>query len=449
MPVTAFGPPDDRNRMPQFQVEALDPKGKRIRAEVSAANVNEAISKIKTRGYKPMKVVPKEGGGKTADNGDAEEAPAAPGGGASNAIGAVGSTKKRGRTGFGGVSAKDLCRFTVQLSVLMNAGLPIVRSLKILSQQMKPCALKNITLDIGDDVETGSSLSEAMAKHPKAFDKLYTNMIRAGEAGGVLDVILERLAQYMEKTEALKRKIISAMIYPAVVITIAVVVVLSIMTFIVPQFDAVFKDIGVPLPAPTLLLLSVSNFIKGYWWTFLVLPPVAFFGLRAWAKTKSGAFYVDKLKLAVPVMGTIFRKAVIARFCRTLGTLLQSGVPILEALNIVKGTVGNEIVSIAIGKVHDSVKEGETIAEPLGASGVFDDIVVNMIDVGEETGELDKMLLKIADTYDSEVDAAVSGLVSIMEPVLIVGLGVTVGFIVVALFMPLVSLLEGIGGTDG
>jgi type IV pilus assembly protein PilC len=283
-----------------------------------------------------------------------------------------------------------------------------------------------------------------MSKHPKAFDKLYTNMIRAGEAGGVLDVILERLAQYLEKTEALKRKIISAMIYPAVVITIAIVVVLSIMTFIVPQYQTVFEDIGVALPAPTQMLLTLSDFIKSFWYVIILSPVIIFVGLRTWAKTKSGAFYVDKMKLTVPMLGTIFRKAVISRFCRTLGTLLQSGVPILEALNIVKGTVGNEIVSVAIGKVHDSVKEGETIAEPLGASGVFDDIVVNMIDVGEETGELDKMLLKIADTYDNEVDAAVSGLVSIMEPVLIVGLGVTVGFIVVALFMPLVSLLEGI-----
>jgi type IV pilus assembly protein PilC len=326
----------------------------------------------------------------------------------------------------------------------MDAGLPIVRSLKILSQQMKPCALKGITGEVGDDVETGSSLSEAMAKHPRAFDKLYTNMIRAGEAGGVLDVILDRLSQYLEKAQALKRKIVGAMIYPAVVVTIAVVVVLAIMTFIVPQFEKVFHDIGIVLPAPTQLLLAMSGFVKGYWWLIVMAPPGIIFGLKSWAKTKSGAYYVDRFKLVLPIIGTIFRKAIIARFCRTLGTLLQSGVPILEALNIVRGTVGNEIVANAIGKVHDSVKEGETIAEPLGAAGVFDDIVVNMIDVGEETGELDKMLVKIADQYDIEVDIAVGSLVHVMEPALIVGLGVTVGFIVVALFMPLLSILQGL-----
>jgi type IV pilus assembly protein PilC len=327
----------------------------------------------------------------------------------------------------------------------MDAGLPIVRSLKILGNQQKPGLLKNIVIEVSEDVETGSSFSEALAKHPKTFDKLYVNMVKAGEAGGVLDVILQRLAGFMERMEALKRKIIGASIYPAVVITIAVAVVLAIMTFIVPKFQEVFKQVKVPMPALTLMLMSISDVIKNYWWAIVATPFVFLFVIKAWGRTKGGRLTIDRIKLNAPLVGPIIKKSVISRFCRTLGTLLQSGVPILEALAIVKNATGNEVVSNAIGTVHDSIREGESIAEPLAACGVFDDIVINMIDVGEETGELDKMLLKIADNYDAEVDAAVSALMSVMEPILIVGLGFTVGFIVVALFLPLISLLEGIG----
>jgi type IV pilus assembly protein PilC len=327
----------------------------------------------------------------------------------------------------------------------MDAGLPIVRSLKILGNQQKPGLLKNIVIEVSEDVETGSSFSEALAKHPKTFDKLYVNMVKAGEAGGVLDVILQRLASFMERMEALKRKIIGASIYPAVVITIAVAVVLAIMTFIVPKFQEVFKQVKVPMPSLTLMLMGISDVIKTYWWAILATPFVFLFIVKAWGRTKGGRLTIDRIKLNAPLVGPIIKKSVISRFCRTLGTLLQSGVPILEALAIVKNATGNEVVSNAIGTVHDSIREGESIAEPLAACGVFDDIVINMIDVGEETGELDKMLLKIADNYDAEVDAAVSALMSVMEPILIVGLGFTVGFIVVALFLPLISLLEGIG----
>ncbi|MDP6959480.1 MAG: type II secretion system F family protein, partial [Planctomycetota bacterium] len=284
-----------------------------------------------------------------------------------------------------------------------------------------------------------------LSKHPKAFDKLYVNMVKAGEAGGVLDVILQRLSNFMERVEELKRKIIGASIYPVVVIGIAVLVVLAIMTFIVPEFRKVFDSVDVPMPAMTVFLMAFSDFCVNMWYMFLIIPLVGYFGLKFWAKTDTGAAIVDKLKLHAPLVGTIIRKSVISRFCRTLGTLLQSGVPILEALQIVKNAVGNEVISAAINTVHGSIREGESIAEPLGQSGVFDDIVINMIDVGEETGELDKMLLKIADNYDVEVDAAVGNLMSILEPVLIVGLGITVGFIVVALFLPLISLLQGIG----
>ena len=314
---------------------------------------------------------------------------------------------------------------------------------------MRPSLLKNISATVADDVETGSSLSESLARHPKAFDKLYVNMVRAGEAGGILDVILQRLASFMEKAEAIKRKLVGASVYPAVVMTVAVGVVIVVLTFIVPKFEEVFKQVGTTLPGPTQLLIDVSNVVKSIWFLIILLPIILFILLKLYMKTKPGRLMIDRFKLNMPFLGILIRKAVTARFTRTLGTLLQSGVPILEALNIIKGAAGNEVVANAIAQVHDSIREGENIAEPLAQSGIFDDMVINMIDVGEETGELDKMLLKIADTYDSEVDIAVSSLMSILEPILILFLGLTVGLIVLALFMPLVSLLENIGGKTG
>jgi len=438
--------------MPTFTVEAMDAKGKRIKTDIEAGSANDAIAKVKSKGYKPMNV--KEKAGAAPEPAPTAQATATPPPGTARAQQAPppvsaaptgGKTAKKGLFLAGRVKHKQLTQFTQQLSVLMDAGLPIVRSLKILGNQQKPGLLKNIVIEVSEDVETGSSFSEALAKHPKTFDKLYVNMVKAGEAGGVLDVILQRLAGFMERMEALKRKIIGASIYPAVVITIAVAVVLAIMTFIVPKFEEVFKQVKVPMPGLTLMLMSISNVIKEYWWAIVAFPFVMMFVLKAWGRTKGGRLTIDRIKLNAPLVGPIMKKSVISRFCRTLGTLLQSGVPILEALAIVKNATGNEVVSNAIGTVHDSIREGESIAEPLAACGVFDDIVINMIDVGEETGELDKMLLKIADNYDAEVDAAVSALMSVMEPILIVGLGFTVGFIVVALFLPLISLLEGIG----
>jgi len=444
--------------MAGFTVEAVDSAGKKIKVDVEAASANEAISKIKGRGFKPVNVKEKAGAGMLAGaapgaSGEhkAGTAPTAGQGQVAAAFAGVGGgAKKARRTIFmGRVKHKQLTQFTQQLSVLMDAGLPVVRSLKILSNQMRPCLLKNITAEVAEDVETGSSLSEALNKHPKTFDKLFVNMVKAGEAGGVLDVILQRLAAFMERMEALKRKIIGASIYPIVVITIAIAVVLAIMTFIVPKFEDVFKSVKVAMPPMTMFLMGISNFVKNYWFILLGAPVVLFFILKAWGRTKGGRHTIDRVKLHAPLLGPIIKKSIIGRFCRTLGTLLQSGVPILEALNIVKNATGNEVVASAIGKVHDSIREGESIAEPLAQSGVFDDIVINMIDVGEETGELDKMLLKIADNYDAEVDAAVGALMSILEPLLIVGLGFTVGFIVVSLFLPLVSLLQGIGTSKG
>lgn len=443
--------------MPLFNVEAVDNQGKRIKTQIDAATANDAIMRVKVQGYKPVSVKEAKSDGAAAaapaakpptgataapaKGGPAPGAPAAP---------PPRAPKVRKKVGFtlpflgGGVSHKQLTQFTHQFSVLMEAGLPIVRSLKILANQQKPGYLKDVTEQVAEDVETGSTLSEALSKHPRVFDKLYVNMVRAGEAGGVLEEVLKRLSDFMEKAQALRRKVIGASIYPIVVISIATIVVLAIMTFIVPRFKEVFQSVGVAMPAMTLVLLKISDFIKSYWFVLLLAPPAVYFLIKAWGRTKSGRFTIDKIKLKMPIVGMIIKKTITARFCRTLGTLLKSGVPILEALNIVKNATGNEVVAQAIGKVHDSVREGESIVEPLAACGVFDDIVINMIDVGEETGELDAMLLKIADIYDAEVDAAVAALVSIMEPLLIVGLGATVGFIVVALFLPLVSLLTGL-----
>ncbi len=439
--------------MPTYTVEAMDNKGKRIKAEIEATSANDAIAKMKQKGFKPMNVREKADGRQAATPAVAPP-PAGSGmgpaqAGAAPAVAAIptgGRVPKKSLFMAGRVRHKQLTQFTQQLSVLMDAGLPIVRSLKILGNQQKPGLLKNILVEVADDVETGSSFSEALAKHPKTFDKLYVNMVKAGEAGGVLDVILQRLAAFMERMEALRRKIIGASIYPIVVIMIAVAVVMLIMTIIVPKFQEVFRQVNVAMPTLTLILMGISNFIKNFWWAIVAAPIIAWFAIKAWGRTMSGRLIIDRIKLNLPLIGPIVKKSVIARFCRTLGTLLQSGVPILEALAIVKNATGNEVVAAAIGKVHDSIREGETIAGPLAASGAFDDIVINMIDVGEETGELDKMLLKIADNYDAEVDAAVSALMSVLEPMLIVGLGVTVGFIVVSLFLPLISLLEGISG---
>ncbi len=439
--------------MPTFTVEAMDSKGKRIRAEIEAANANDAIVKLKQKGYKPMNVKEKTAAAAQPPPPPAPAA-AAPGGerprkpapAPVSTVPTGGKASSRGFSLFGGhVRHKQLTQFTQQLSVLMDAGLPIVRSLKILGNQQKPGLLKNIIVEVSEDVETGSPLSEALAKHPRTFDKLYVNMVKAGEAGGVLDIILQRLAAFLERMEALRRKIIGASIYPAVVMCIAIGVVLAIMKFIVPKFADVFKSVNVDMPPMTLMLMAISRFVETMWWAILAFPFIAYFLIKAWSRTRTGRLSLDRMKINAPLIGPIVKKSVIARFCRTLGTLLQSGVPILEALAIVKNATGNEIVANAIGQVHESIREGETIAEPLAASGVFDDIVINMIDVGEETGELDKMLLKIADNYDAEVDAAVAALMSVLEPLLIVGLGVTVGFIVVSLFMPLIALLEGIG----
>ena len=416
--------------MPVFNYEALDSQGQEVKSTIEAESEEDAITKIRQMGYFPTTVR-----GKGADKAAAK-------GGA-----AAGGTKRKGPgIVIGGVSQKDLVVFTRQLATLVDAGLPIVRSLKILEGQFKPGLLKYAVGTVAEEVEGGNTLSEAMVKFPKVFDRLYVNMVKAGEAGGVLDTILDRLAVFMEKANKLKKQVMSSMIYPAAVITVAGGILAIIMIKIVPQFQKMFSEMGLELPGPTLLLISLSMILKTYWYLLPGVPFVGMMFLRLLKKTKPGKWILDKASLKVPVFGQIVSKSTISRFCRTLGTLIASGVPILDALAIVRDATGNVIISNAIQKVHESIREGENIAGPLAQSKVVDAMVVNMIDVGEETGELDKMLIKVADNYDDDVDALVTGMMSLIEPILIVGMGVSVGFIVISLFLPLIKLMEKMGG---
>ena len=355
----------------------------------------------------------------------------------------------RSKTGRARVSTKALTQFTTQLSTLQDAGLPIVRSLKILEGQLDRGPFKSVLGEVTEEVEAGSPLSESMARHPTVFDGLYTNMVKAGEAGGVLDVILSRLSGFMEKSEKLKKRIQGAMIYPAVVFTVTVAILLLIMIFVVPKFEEVFRQLpGLgELPALTQALQAFSRFLIDYWWVIGLGIFALWFGAKLFAATAFGRRLMDRVKLRLPIIGSLVRRIVVARFSRTFGTLIASGVPILEALDICQHTAGNVVMEESLIGVRDSISEGGTIAEPLGESGIFDDIVVNMIDVGEETGELDKMLIRVADNYDDEVDVAVGSLVSIIEPIMIVFMGGAVFLIVLGLFLPLLKLIQNIEQT--
>ncbi|MDB5357234.1 MAG: pilC [Phycisphaerales bacterium] len=415
--------------MPTYTYEAMNSSGQEVKDEVEASTKEDAIKQIRGRGYFPTTIREKAAKKKVAKK----------------SVGGSGAPTRKMPISIGGVPRKQLVNFTRQLSTLQDAGLPILRSLQILEQQQKPGLLKAIVGGVGDEVEAGGTLSDAMAKYPKAFDKLYVNMINAGEAGGVLDLILSRLADFMEKAAKLKKKVIGAMIYPAVVISIAVGVVTMIMIFVIPKFEQIFVDFHLDLPAPTQMLLALSRwFAVQYGWAYVLFSPVAFTIIWRLIRLGDGGRYAtDVIKLKIPILGMILSKTAIARFTRTLGTLISAGVPILDAILITKETSGNEVFARALVKVHDAIREGESMADPLRATKVCDAIVVNMIDVGEETGDLDKMLMKVADNYDSDVDVLVGSLISILEPVMVVVLGVIVGFIVVALFMPMITLIQG------
>ncbi|MEE2912543.1 MAG: type II secretion system F family protein [Planctomycetota bacterium] len=432
--------------MPTFVYEALNAAGKAEKGRIEAENSEEAMAAIRKNGFFPTTVREdklKEGSSKKGDSKSEKK---------------KSRKRKRGlNISIGGVKTKILTQFTRQLSTLQDAGLPLLRSLVILEQQQKPGKLKTILLDVVEDVESGTSLSDAMSKHPKAFDRLYTKMVAAGEIGGVLDVILQRLANFMEKAERLKSRIKGAMIYPICVIVVAVGIVTGIMYFVIPKFKDIFNDFDVTLPGLTLWLIDASLWIAGtpesgeqaipgYIW-IVASPFLIYFFFALIRKTKPGRAVCDIVLMKVPVIGNLIEKTSVARFTRTLGTLIAAGVPILEAVLITRDTSGNHVYEKALNEVHDSIREGESVASPLREAKVCDSIVVNMIEVGEETGDLDVMLVKVADNYDEEVDVAVSALLSLLEPMLVVVLGGIVGTIVLALFLPLVKMIESVSDT--
>ncbi|HWW60462.1 MAG TPA: type II secretion system F family protein [Thermoanaerobaculia bacterium] len=347
---------------------------------------------------------------------------------------------------FGGkVPPQQIAIFTRQFSVMIDAGLPLVQCLEILGSQQEHKVFKRTLIQVRQDVESGSNLADAMRKHPKVFNDLFTNMVAAGEAGGILDTILQRLATYIEKAVKLNAQVKSAMIYPVAVISIAVIVVTIILWKVIPVFAALFKGLGAELPMPTRIVIALSNFIADYWWIIGIVIGTGVYSIRRYHATYKGKRVLDGFLLKVPVFGMLLRKIAVARFCRTLATLTSSGVPILDGLQITAKTAGNSIVEDAIMATRKSVEEGKTISEPLGDTDVFPSMVVQMIAVGEQTGALDTMLSKIADFYEEEVDVAVAGLMKLLEPVLIAFLGVAIGGIVIAMYMPMFSLIGQIG----
>jgi type IV pilus assembly protein PilC len=345
----------------------------------------------------------------------------------------------------GGVPAQLIAIFTRQFSVMIDAGLPLVQCLEILGSQQENKTFRRTLLQIRQDVESGSSLADAMRKHPKVFNDLFTNMIAAGEAGGILDTILQRLSQYIEKSVKLQGQVKSAMIYPVAVISIAVIVVTVILWKVIPVFASLFAGLGAELPLPTRVVIALSNFIADFWWLIGGTLGGGFFAIRKYHATYKGRRVLDNILLKTPILGMLLKKISVARFCRTLSTLTASGVPILDGLQITAKTSGNSIVEDAIMKVRKSVEEGKTISEPLADTKVFPSMVVQMIGVGEQTGALDTMLSKIADFYEDEVDAAVAGLMKLLEPVLIAFLGVAIGGIVIAMYMPMFALIGQVG----
>ena len=430
----------------KFEYIALDSSGQESRGVVDAANPNEVVGQLRQAGYFPTSVVEEGKGG-----GAAVKA-------AKKTVKAITPSTKAAKSGGitlfqrKTVKSKVLMIFTRQLATLIDAGLPLLRGLGVLAKQEKDLVLKGTITAIADSVQGGSTFSESMAQHPKIFNKLYINMVKAGELGGVLELVLNRLAEFQEKAQKIKNKVVSAMAYPVIVLLIALVILLFLLAFIVPKFQAIFNDMlnGKPLPFLTVMVINASDSVKHYWYVIVGVAVVVIFGYKALIATAGGRVFVDKVMLKMPLFGDLTRKSSISRFSRTLGTLVTSGVPILQALNITRDTAGNAVVADAVTKVHDAVKEGESIVAPLEASGVFPPMVISMVDVGEETGQLPEMLLKIAEVYDDEVDNAVEGLTSLLEPIMIVVLALIVGTIVIALFMPLIEVIKGMqGGPNG
>jgi len=414
--------------MPVFKYEALDSQGVSIKNEIEALSQKEAVSKIRNMGYFPTKVHAR----------GAARKPAA------RAI----ARPKRRRGAGGKVKVKHITQFARQLSTLQDAGLPILRSLRILQDQQKSGTFKRVIGYVGDDIEGGSTLSEAMGRFPRAFDRLFVNMVAAGETGGVLDLILARVADFMEKAQKLKGRVKSAMVYPCVVLTAAFTILLLLMWKVIPQFQTVLTEMteGAKLPKITQVVLGIAGWIAyDYGWAVLLSTPFALiFLLRLIKQFRFGRFVVDTVKLKLPVIGQLSSKVAVTRWTRTLGTLISAGVPILDAINVTRETAGNEVFANMLGNVHNSIRQGDTFAGPLRQSKTVDLIVSNMVAVGEETGDLDKMLLKVADNYDEQVDVLVASLMSLLEPVMIIILGLIVMTIVLSIFLPMITIITNL-----
>ena len=343
------------------------------------------------------------------------------------------------------IKLDDLIVFSRQLATMVDAGIALVAALDILAEQMEDRNFKQVIVEVRDDVETGSSLSEALSKHSTVFSNLFINMVRAGESSGMLDEILDRVATYLEKTGALQRKIKSALVYPIAVTIMSIIITVFLLIKVVPVFKGIYSGFGADLPLPTLIMLGVSDFVKQYFYLVVGMLAAFIFFIYRYSKTEKGCLKIDNIKLRMPVFGILIKKVAVSKFTRTLSTLIRSGVPILAALEIVSRTSGNSVIEQAVNQVGANVKEGESIAEPLMRSGVFPPMVVRMISVGEQTGELEKMLSKIADFYDEQVDAAVSGLTSLIEPLIIAFLGIIIGGIVICMFLPILKMTTLIG----
>lgn len=412
--------------MPKYAYRALNKNGKEVFGIVQAESQALAINDVRTLGLYPTHV-------REARKSDERRA----------------RKEKRGinELYFGGVKNKEIVVMTRQLSTLIDAGLPLLRSLNVLIAQLKPCKLRDILREVGADIQSGSTFAEALAKHPKHFDRLFVNMVRAGEVGGMLEVVLSRLAMFMERREALKRRVKGALIYPIAVLVIAAGIVGFLLVKVVPVFAEIFEEFGGELPAPTQFLIKCGDFMVYQWWLLIAIVAWSVIGMKFLFKFHTIKRVNDRIVLRIPLIGDLVVKVAVARFARTLGTLITSGVPILQALKITKETIGNEVIQNAVDKVHDSIKEGDTIAAPLDETKVFPAMVVNMIDVGEETGSLDSMLMKVADIYDAEVEAAVEAMLTLLEPIIIVVLGGIIGFIVISLYLPIFSLGDQISGT--
>ncbi|MCB1063715.1 MAG: type II secretion system F family protein [Verrucomicrobiae bacterium] len=417
--------------MANFEYIALDAKGEETTGVISASDEADAITQLRKGGLYPTQVATQGKGGVS---------------GAAKRRAKKSAKSKSSAKGGGKVKSKTLMIFTRQLATLVDAGLPLLRGLTVLGNQERNKIMQSTIRSLADSVQSGSTFSEGLGQHPKIFDKLYVNMVKAGELGGVLELVLERLAEYQEKAQKLKNRIVAAMVYPIIVIVIAMAILVFLMAFIVPKFETIFAEMlaGRPLPGVTRVVIDISRAVQGSWYWILLGLVVVYAAWKVFASTGAGRVMIDRWMLHLPLLGPIQLKSAISRFTRTLGTLVTSGVPILQALNITRDTAGNLVVAKAIDKVHEAVREGESVVAPLEASKIFPPMVISMVDVGEETGQLPDMLLKIADVYDDEVDNAVEALTSLLEPIMIVFLALIVGTIVIALFLPMVDIIQGL-----